>query len=195
LDVPKADFVTEQAYIRIYAQQNSKTNTIKTNQRFLFGNTSNWNCLKVLENRNFLNQKTLNNNSSQLLTLEVQKSQVNENVDDLVNGIADYYFYTQSGSSTAVSSIVVSPNDGSILSGTSQTFDVRYYSGSQVLSGSFVFTVNDANVPIDHYSFSTLSANTFSVTNNEVFLDYPLVINCSGSSGSRTFDVNLRDLW
>lgn len=195
LDVSKDDLSMPQAYVRIYAQQNAKTNTIKTNQRFLFGNSSNWNCFKVLAPRNFLNQKTLDNSTSQLLTLEVQESQVDYGSDDIVNGIADYYRYTQSGSATSVSSIVVSPNSGDILENSTQVFDCRRYSGSSIISGSFIFTVNDANVPVDHYTFSTLTANTFSVTNNEMYLDYPLSILCSGSSGSRIFDVSLKGLW
>jgi hypothetical protein len=194
-DVPQSNLVVPQAYTRIYAQQNAKTNTIKSNQRFLFGNTNNWQSYRVLEVRNYLNQQTLNDNTSQLLVLEVQKYQGNEDTDDLVNGIANYYDYIQSGSSTAVSSIVVSPNDGSILEGNSQVFDVRYYSGSTIVSGSFVFSIYDSNVPVDHYSFSTLTNNTFSVTNNEMFTDYPLIVLCSGTSGSRTFDVSLQGAW
>jgi hypothetical protein len=194
-DIPSEDIVTPSAYTRIYAQQNSKTNTIKSNTRFLFGNINNWQSYRVLEVRNYLNQQTLNDNTSQLLVLEVQKYQGNEDTDDLINGIANYYDYIQSGSSTAVSSIVVSPNDGSILEGNSQTFDVRYYSGSTIVSGSFLFSIYDSNVPVDHYTFSTLTSNTFSVTNNIVFTDYPLIVLCSGTSGSRTFDVNLRGYW
>lgn len=195
LDISKDDLSMPQAYIRVYAQQNSKTNTIKTNQRFLFGNSSNWNCFKVLAPRNFLNQKTLDNSTSQLLTLEVQESQVDYGSDDIVNGIADYYRYTQSGSATSISNIVISPNSGDVLENSTQVFDAHYYSGSTILSGSFIFTVNDANVPVDHYSFSTLSDNTFSVTNNEMYLDYPLSILCSGSSGSRLFDISLKGSW
>jgi hypothetical protein len=194
-DVSKDDLTMPQAYILIYAQGNTKTNTIKTNQRFLVGNSSNWSCFKVLAPRNFLNQKTLDNSTSQLLTLEVQESQVNYDTDDVVNGIADYHFYTQSGSATAVSSIVISPNSGDILENSTQVFDCRRYSGSSIISGSFIFTVNNANVPTDHYTFSALTANTFSITNNEMYLDYPLTILCSGSSGSRTFDTNLKGLW
>jgi len=128
-----------------------------------------------------------------MLTLEVGTSYVNEDTDDIVLGIADKYKYATSASS--VNNIIVVPNSGDILQSGSQIFDVRYYSGSVALSGSFVFVVNDNNVPTDHYTFSTLSNNTFSVVNNEKYLDYPLSILCAGSSGSRIFEVNLKGDW
>jgi hypothetical protein len=196
-DVPKSDLITPGAYIRIYVQQNSKTNTIFENQRFLFGNPLNWTCLRVLGGgiRNFLNTKTLDNNSAQLLTLEVETGFVNTDTDDLVNGIADRYLYTVSGSSTAVSGIVISPNNGDILEGSTQIFDAHYYSGSTIISGSFIFSISGSSVPVNHYIFTPLTANTFSVTNNEIYTDNSLDILCSGSSGSRIFSVNLRGGW
>jgi len=196
-DVPKNDLITPGAYIRIYTQQNSKTNTIFENQRFLFGNPANWTCMRVLGGgiRNFLNLKTLDNSSSQLLTLEVETNFVNVDTDDLENGIADRYLYIASGSSTAVSTIVISPNDGDILEGSTQIFDARYYSGSTILSGSFVFSVSGSLIPTNHYIFTSLTANTFSVTNNEIYTDSSLDILCSGSSGSRIFPISLKGAW
>lgn len=188
-------FITPGAYIRIYSQLNNKTKLIKDNQRFLFGNTGNWNCLRVFGGGalNFQNLTTTNNDSAQLLTLEVGTAFVNSDTDDIVNGIADRYKYTTSASS--VNSIIVSPNDGRILESGSSLFDVRAYSGSVVTSASFVFSIYDANVPVNHYTFTTLSNNTFSVVNNEMYLDYPLIILCSGSSGSRTFQIDLAGSW
>jgi hypothetical protein len=188
-------FIIPGAYIRIYAQLNSKTRTIQDNQRFLFGNAGNWNCLKVFGNGvgNAQNLKTTDNNSAQLLTLEVGANFVNEDTDDIVNGIADRYHYSTSASSVA--NIVVSPNDGKILELASQTFDVRYYSGSVVTTGSFVFSISGSNVPVANYTFSTETDNTFKVINNEKYLDSSLVVNCIGTSGSRTFDISLAGSW
>jgi hypothetical protein len=188
-------FITPGAYLRIYTQLNDKTRTIPDNARFLFGNTGNWTCLRVFGGGvgNFQNLKTTDNNSAQLLTLEVGTSFINEDVDDIVNGIANRYSYSTSASSVA--NIVVSPNDGKILELASQTFDVRYYSGSVVTTGSFVFNISGSNVPVSNYTFSTLTGNTFSVTNNEKYLDSSLIINCAGTSGSRTFEVSLAGSW
>jgi hypothetical protein len=195
LDVPKNDAVTPQAYIRIFVQQNSNTNTIRQNQRFLFGNKDNWICFRVLALRNFHNTETLDNDSSRLMVLEVQEYQYNSTTDDLVNGIADRYIYTTSGSSSAIDSVVVEPSNGYVLEGLTQTFDARYYSGSSIVSGSFTFSVSGSDVPLANYYFNVLSGNEFSVTNNLMYLDNSLNILCSGSSGSRIFPVVLRGAW
>ena len=196
-NITSDNIITPNGLIKVYTQQNSKTNTITENQRFLFGSPKNWVCFRVQGGgiRNFLNQKTVDNTSSQLLMLKMDTNYTNNDTDDLINGIADFYKYTSSGSSTQVNNIVVSPNDGIILEGENQTFDVRYYSGSTVLSGSFIFSVSGSMVPNSNYTFSTLSANTFNVTNNTMYLDYPLNILCSGSSGSRIFEISLSGEW
>ena len=188
-------FIIPGAYIRIYAQLNSKTRTIQDNQRFLFGNAGNWNCLKVFGNGvgNAQNLKTTDNNSAQLLTLEVGANFINEDTDDIINGIADRYRYSASASSIA--NIVVSPNDGKILELSTQTFDVRYYSGSVVTTGSFIFSISGSDVPVSNYTFSILTDNTFSITNNEKYLDSSLIVSCVGTSGSRTFSIDLAGSW
>lgn len=187
--------VTPGGFLHLYTQLNSDTKLIKDGQRFLFGNSEHWTCYKVFGAgvESFHNITTTNNDSAKFLSLEVGTSYVNEDTDDIILGIADKYKYSTSASS--VNNIVIVPNSGDILQSGSQIFDVRYYSGSVVLSGSFVFTVNDNNVPADHYTFATLSNNTFSVVNNEKYVDYPLAILCAGSSGSRVFDINLRGEW
>jgi len=193
--IKASGLTTPGGYIRIYTQQNSDTNKIKENQRFLFGYPDNWVCLKVYGGglHNFDNLETLDNSTQKLLTLEVAVSYINEDTDDVSLGIADRYTFTTSSSS--VNNIVVTPNSGSILEGDSQLFDVRYYSGSVVVSGSFVFSINDDNVPTGNYSFATIDENTFSVENTTRYLDYPLAVLCSGSSGSRIFNIDLRGDW
>jgi hypothetical protein len=194
-DMPESDAVTPQAYIKIYTQQNSKTGTITPNQRFLFGNIDNWTCFKVLAVRNFHNQNTYDNTSSKLMVLEVQEYQSNSTTDDLVNGIADRYIYTVSGSSSAVNSVVIEPANGYVLEGQAQNFDVRLYSGSSIITGSFVFTVSGSGVPVANYTFSAVDGNTFAISNITMYLDDSLNILCSGSSGSRIFPVSLRGAW
>jgi hypothetical protein len=196
-DVSSDNIVTPNGTIKVYVQQNSKTNTITENRRFLLGNSTNWVAYRVTGGglRNFLNSKTYDNSSSQLMMFRMETSYTNDVTDDLANGIADRYLYLTSGSSSAVANIVISPSDGTILEGDSQTFDTRYYSGSTVLSGSFIFSVSGSMVPNSYYAFSTLSPNTFSVTNNAMYLDYPLNILCSGSSGSRVFEISLAGGW
>ncbi len=85
--------VTPGGFIYAYAQQNVRTRKIKANQRFLFGNTDNWISFKVIGNgvRNFLNLETASNNTCQLLELIMERNYDNQDNDDLVNGIANYY--------------------------------------------------------------------------------------------------------
>jgi len=107
--------VTPAGYIKIFAQLNDKTKKIKGNQRFLFGPVENRVCMRVFGNgvRNFLNQQTLNDESASLLELQVGGHYVNEQTDDLVNGIADRYAdfgNLSSGSSVGALNILVNPS-------------------------------------------------------------------------------------
>jgi len=194
-DIPNSNISTPGGLTKFYCQLNSITRKIKDGQRFIMGNTDNWVAYKVLGGgvRNNQNLKTLDNNSSQLLTLDVITTQVNTDTDDIINGVADYYKYNSSASSVA--NIIITPNDGTILESASAIFDAHYYSGSTILSGSFVFSIFGSDVPTSNYTFSTLTPNTFGVVNNERYMDYPLSILCSGSSGSRIFDVTLSGAW
>jgi hypothetical protein len=193
--------VTPEGYTKIYCQLNSVTRKIKPNQRFLFGNSDNWTCLKIFGNgiRAFLNQQTSDNNSATLLEFQLGANFVNPDTDDLVNGIVDRYAdFSNLSSGSSISptiDIVVTPNVNYILESASALFDVHYYSGSTVLSGSFIFTVNDADVPTSHYAFGQESKNTFSVFNIQKYSNSTLDILCSGSSGSRLLSLELRGAW
>ena len=88
--------VTPEAFIIIYTQLNSDTNLIKSGQRFLFGNQSNWNCIRIYGGgiRNYLNRQTTDNDSAKLLMFSAGLDYVNEDTDDLINGIADYHQFS-----------------------------------------------------------------------------------------------------
>jgi hypothetical protein len=87
------DMVTLQGYIDVYTQGNIRTKKIIPNQRFLFGNTSQWGCYKVFGGgiRNFLNAVTTDNETAPLLMINMGTNYVNADTDDLVLGIADKY--------------------------------------------------------------------------------------------------------
>ena len=91
--VRTVDPVVPGGFINIVAQMNDETVLIKSGQRFLLGNPSNWNCFKVYGSgvRNFLNEKTEDNDSVGLLALVVATDFVNKDTDNLLLGIADYY--------------------------------------------------------------------------------------------------------
>lgn len=72
-------------------QYNTFTNMIKPNQRFLFGNSGNWIAYRVegggINNMN--NTKTFDNNSVGFIRLTMVVDYVNNQTDDLTNGIAN----------------------------------------------------------------------------------------------------------
>jgi hypothetical protein len=93
--------VTPFGVIDVIAQLNTETNLIRPNQRFLFGNTSSWHGYKVFGGgvNSYNNLQTEDNTSAGLLTLTMQVDYVNDDVDDLTNGIAldmDKTLYTLS---------------------------------------------------------------------------------------------------
>lgn len=86
-------FLTPGGFIHIEAQFNTHTNFIKENQRFLFGNKEHWTGYKVIGTgvNDFRNQFTYDNESSKILTLDLVADYVNNQLDDVINGIADVY--------------------------------------------------------------------------------------------------------
>jgi hypothetical protein len=134
-----------------------------------------------------------------MLQLSVGGREVNPLTDDITNGYADAYKnYGNLTSGSHISStidIVVTPNENFVFQSEYGLFDVHYHSGSNVLTGSFVFSVNDANVPVANYIFNTESANTFSIFNVTPYADADLNIKCSGSSGSRILPFELKGVY
>ncbi len=84
--------VTPAGTLRLITQFNSVTNTIKPNQRFLFGNSNNFTAYRVegggIENYN--NLFTTDNMSSGLIAFTLVVDYVNPDTDDITNGIANY---------------------------------------------------------------------------------------------------------
>jgi hypothetical protein len=83
--------VTPSGMINCVVQHNSVTDTVIPNQRFLFGNPSNWTAYRVEGGgiNNFNNQTTDDNTNSGFVTLSLAVDYVNEDVDDLTNGVAN----------------------------------------------------------------------------------------------------------
>lgn len=192
--------VMPQGFIDIYAQLNSKTKLIKGNQRFLFGPVENRICLKVFGNgiQNMLNQETSDDSTSRLLVMSVGGNFINSETDDIINGIADRYVdfnKITSASNVGIYDIIIVPDIDSIVESGSLVYDVRYYSGSMIHSGSFVFSVSGSNVPVANYTMNTIDGNQFSIINNKKWLSDTLDIIASGSSGSRIMNLELRGVY
>lgn len=86
-----SNIVNPSGMIECYIQSNPVTNRIRPNQRFLFGNSSNWSAWRVEGGgiNNFLNRKTSDNNSASLLILSMSVDYINDQEDDFVNGVAN----------------------------------------------------------------------------------------------------------
>jgi hypothetical protein len=199
-EIGVTDPVTPAGYIEVYCQFNDRTKLIKENQRFLFGSVSNRRPFKVFGDgvRSFLNQQTSDDESAQLLMFTMGGDYVDANTDNITLGVADYYKdfgSLNSGSTVGAYNIVATPSTNYILESGSTVYTVYYYSGSVVQSGSFAFSVSGSAVPVDHYTFSVIGGNSFSVVNNEKYLNDTLDILCSGSSGSRVLNLQLKGAW
>jgi hypothetical protein len=94
----KSSLVAPSAFSTIFVQFNEDTNIIFPNQRFLFGNAGftgstvhNWAVYKILGGgvNNLNNQQTEDNLSNGFIRLSLMKDYVNDETDDIVNGVAD----------------------------------------------------------------------------------------------------------
>jgi uncharacterized protein YjdB len=84
-------FMTPGGFLHIEMQLNNRSGLIKQNQRFLFGNPGHWTCYKVIGTgiNDFRNVNTYDENSAKILSLDLIANFVNDELDDIVNGIAD----------------------------------------------------------------------------------------------------------
>lgn len=92
----------------IYLQSNPDTDQLKTNQRLLFGKPGQWTAFRIVSVgiNNFMNPIFWDNNSARLVEVTMEASYVNEDTDDLVNGIADVTKYAISLSTNNLSMVV-----------------------------------------------------------------------------------------
>ncbi len=179
------DLSLPQGYTNIFCQLNDRTERIKPNQRFLVGRPNRQVCWRVLGNGEMLSQglQTTDNSSARLIKLTVAAYQYNEETDDLVNGIADYYknIYTINLSASSISGNVGeiyplgatlemngSPTSGSLTYTTSaSTIATISSSGSLTLSqsGSSIATaIMGGNLTITASALVTVTASGTTTT-------------------------------
>ena len=173
--VGRVDPVTGEGFIAVYTQLNDDTKTIKAGQRFLFGNSENWQAYSIYGNgiRSFLNQETDDNDSCKLLELYMGADVVNEDTDDITNGIADAYKSVYSLTLTP-SSIIGTAGDSFLLSSDlkindiSVTKDMTYVSSASTIatvsgSGGIVLTGNGSTSILAYMIDNTSASATCSV--------------------------------
>lgn len=84
-------FKTPGGFLHIEAQFNARTNLINENQRFLFGNPGHWTGYRVIGTgiNDFRNTKTYEWSEAKVLTIDMIADFVNNELDDIINGIAN----------------------------------------------------------------------------------------------------------
>lgn len=168
-DSTAKDLVYPSGYVTAYCQLNDRTKLIKSNQRFLFGPASNRVSLKIFGTgiRNFLNQKTLDDESANLLQLTMGGNYENEDTDNLVLGIANYY---KTVYSLSLSPTTISGSPGNIiqsvptltLNGTQTIKPISFISSSSTVTttGSGLITlVSSGSATITAYMVDNTSAS------------------------------------
>lgn len=75
----------------IYMQLNEDSAQLRTNQRLIFGRPGAWTCFRIVSVGidNFMNTVYFDNSSAKILEITMEAAYVNEETDDLINGIAD----------------------------------------------------------------------------------------------------------
>lgn len=83
--------VSPSGLLKVTTQLNDKTNTIRPNRRFLFGNIGNWTGYRVMGGgiENYNNLATFSNDLTGYMILTMNADYINADEDDLVNGVAE----------------------------------------------------------------------------------------------------------
>jgi DNA-binding protein Fis len=97
---------------------------------------------------------------------------------------------TVTASGTTTNEVRITPSTNtSITEGESQTYTSYLYSNGVQQADVFTFTLANANVPVANYIMDTITNNSFKITNVNMYLDYPLLINAT--SGSYTQQISI----
>ena len=189
----------------IYMQYNPDSIQLKPNQRLLFGRQGAWTAFKVVSVgvNNFMNEVYWDNETSRILEITMEASYVNEDADDLVNGVADVTVYNPDVPPVDIPTdeyaVVVSPyaEDGySILQGDEVEFSCKLYKNGVADTATFTFVVDEdkTDIPTECYKFSVVDGNAFKVKNIRR-TNGSVVISCV--SGEHSFDavIKLKGAW
>lgn len=139
------DYTTSQmmitsGFITLYCQRNSRTNTILPNDRFLFGVPNNRSAYRVYGNgrKLYMNSITTDETSPCISEFYLGAHFINEQTDDIVNGIADAYR----------NEYALTILDGDILQAVSfsKTLTAEIKQNDVIVSGDVVWSTSNGSV-------------------------------------------------
>jgi hypothetical protein len=172
-------FITPGGFLHIITQFNEKTALINENQRYLFGNPEHWTCYKVVGTgiNDFNNVVTFDNESARILTLDLVADFINNELDDVTNGIADVM------TNQYTLSIIPSTAEGSI-GGTIQLTPFVTYNGDTATRTIVWTTSNAAIATVSSSGLVTLVTNgscqiTGTIENNSVHTHSSITVKAS----------------
>lgn len=138
----------------LYMQDNVESEQLRPNQRLLFGRQGMWTAFKVVSVgvNNFMNEIYWDNTTAGLLEVTMEASYVNEDTDDLVNGIADANRYSIK---IDVGDISASVGDSIVLTAT------VLKNGKTIVDRPVVWYSSDENVATVDGGIVTILNNGF----------------------------------
>lgn len=122
----------------VFMQLNSDSTQIKENQRFLFGRPGSWTSFRVVSVgvNNFMNQIFFDNTTSHILEITMEGSYVNEQTDDIVNGIAD----------AVVFDVSIDTGDIANVAGTTEQLYATVYKNKELYGNDVIWYSSDETV-------------------------------------------------
>ena len=75
-------------------------------------------------------------------------------------------------------------------------YNVGLYQNGILQVDTFSISLYDKNVPNSKYTLTQIDGNNFSIENNEMFLDYPLILTLTSSgSVTKNLSIELKGAW
>lgn len=138
----------------VYLQDNKDSEQLKPNQRLLFGRKGMWTAFKIVSVgvNNFMNEVYWANETAGLIEITMEASYVNEDADDLENGIADANKYSIK---IDVGDISASVGDSIVLTATVMK------NGKEIVDRPVVWFTGDEEVAAVDGGIVTILKNGF----------------------------------
>lgn len=91
--------------------------------------------------------------------------------------------------------IIITPDLDYILQGNTNVYECWLYKNGEKQNNILDIYNDTLNVPIKNYSFNIINGNSFSLANNKMYMDYPVIIRCSDGERENIISISLRGLY